>query len=316
MTTTRCIAIVVLATCTALKSLALPDRPAPGEPSNTQINLIIPGKLPGFQNHVLEIALHEYDPHVKNKEIVFDKYIDKAFRHATGTDTVRNFTLGAARSTKPGMQYFVTVAIYDARGMRTHLGEKDGVRSLCSVLTVGKPNQVNMLVRPAKPQDNVMDIADEIRKGNDIKASALAKARAVDFADLYDVENLYRPRTRKGMGWGSTPNNVPIPAQDALENKLRNLSRAVPLGFFQDENNNLEAAYWIAALAELTKVRDSEFQAGGKKTKMDWHNRSAQLRFEAVGLASAIAARDEAAVKARAQAIINACDQCHIVYRD
>src|SRR5262245_41850153 len=140
-----CVLCLIVSTAHfAQRASALPDRPAPGESSNTQINLIIPGKHPGFQNKVLETSRHQYDPHVKNKEIEFDKLVDKSFRHATGSDTMRNFTLGAARSTKPGMQYFVTIAIYDGRGKRTHVGEKDGVRGPCSVLTVGKPNQVNM----------------------------------------------------------------------------------------------------------------------------------------------------------------------------
>lgn len=319
MSMTRFTALVVSAACAALVARevnALPDRPAPGEPANTQVNVILPAKLAGFQNHTLEVTLYQFDPRVKDSEIAFDKHIDKAYRHVSGNDSARAISLGVARMTKPGMQYYVTVAIFDARGQRTHLGEKDGVRSNGGVLTAGKPNQVNMVLRPATKHDIVMDIADEIRKGNDVKASAVAKARAGDFLELYDVENLYRPRNRKGMGWGPTPPNVPTPAQDALENKLRNLARAVPVTFFQDEQNNLEAAYWIAALAELAKVRDSEFQVGGKKTKADWHNRMAQLRVEATQFAQAIAVRDEATLKTKAQTIINLCDQCHMVYRD
>jgi hypothetical protein len=49
MTTMRLLAIVVLATFAVVKAVALPDRPAPGEPSHTQVNLIIPG-INGFDS--------------------------------------------------------------------------------------------------------------------------------------------------------------------------------------------------------------------------------------------------------------------------
>jgi hypothetical protein len=182
------------------------------------------------------------------------------------------------------------------------------------VLSDGKANQVTMIVRQARVQDIVMDIADEIEKGNDAKAAKMAQARAKEFAELYDVMNLHRPRAKGGLGWGTTPGNVA--AQDGIEIKLRNLARAVPANFFQDLKNNEEAGYWIAAMAELTAARDADFRPMGMKTKADWHKKAALLRAEADLFVKAVTAQNVLAIQNSARAINNACNQCHAVYRD
>lgn len=314
VTGSRLAAILVGITLVVQLTPAVPIRPSREEPATTQVVVRVPDNVESFRNHHLEVALYEYDPGVKGVENLVDKHFDKKFNHNRGAQTTIVLTLGANARLKAGMHYHVTVAAFDPAGKRTHLGEKDSKRGTVHVLSDGKPNQVTMIVRPARVQDIVMDIADEIKKGNDAKAAKMAQARAKDFAELIDLEDLYRRRNTHGLGWGSTPGN--IAAQDGLEMKLRNLARVVPANFIQDAKNNEEAAYWIAAMAELTIARDSEFKPMGIKTKADWHKKAAAVRAEADVFAKAIAVNNVAAIQKSAAAINNACIQCHDVYRD
>lgn len=314
------IAMVLLAfTCAVLaqSALAVPDRPAPGDLARTQVSVFVPEKVESFQNGRLEVVLYEYDPRVPGREIEIEKHIDKAFRHNRGVTTVSAVTLGASAPMKPGMHYYVTVAAYDGAGKRTHLAEPDGKRGLAHVLasrSAPQPSQATMVLRPAGPRDIVMDIADEIKKGNAAKATALAKARSKDFEEICDVMNLYRLRPKGGMGWGSIRRDFPV--QDGLEMKLRILERGVPANFLRDAENNQESAYWIAALAELTVVRDIEFRPMGKKTEADWKQKATHFRTEADNFGKAIAAGNVAGIQKGAAALTNACNQCHHVYRE
>ena len=292
---------------------AVPDRHAPGSSANTQITLMIQADVDGFQNRRVEARLYEFDPRQLASEFEIDKRVE-TLNHVRGAETWRTFNLGAGGMVKPGKQYYVAVNLFDASGHRSHVGEKDGKRGDTFVLTAGKPRQITMVVRKATPRDVVHEIADEIRKGNDVKATKLAQVRAKYFDELYDIMSLYRPRSKRGMGWGSTPPLANVP--DGLEVKLTSLSRAVPANFAEDQSNNMDAGYWIAALAELTLARDSEFKPIGNKTKADWHQKSSLLRLEAMHFVKAAAARDADAIQKSARAINNACAQCHTVYRD
>ena len=47
----------------------------------------------------------------------------------------------------PGMSYYLTCFVIDAKTKRYLMGEKDGKRGLCKVLTGGNPNKVNLILR-------------------------------------------------------------------------------------------------------------------------------------------------------------------------
>ena len=47
----------------------------------------------------------------------------------------------------PGMSYYLTCFVIDAKTKRYLMGKKDGKRGLCKVLTGGNPNQVNLILR-------------------------------------------------------------------------------------------------------------------------------------------------------------------------
>lgn len=293
---------------------ALPDRPAPGTPAKTTVVVVVPGTVEPFQNRQLEVVLHEYDPRFKEKETVIDSHVNKGFGHAKGADSTIRLTLGANAMMKPAMHYYVTADVLQSGGKRMLIGEKDGKRQIYNLRTDGIANQVTMIFRKAKPQDIVLDIADEIRKGNNAKATKLAKARTNDFEDFYEVMNFFRPRTKGGMGWGATPGK--IPQQDALENRLLVLGRMLPMNFLEDEKSNEEAATWIAAIAELASAKEFDFRPMGKKNKADFQKKAAALRAEADGFARAIAQKNAAAIQQSARSVMQACYQCHEIYRD
>jgi hypothetical protein len=299
--------------CLCQAASGVPDRKAPGEPATTQVTILVPAAVDSFANHRLEVALHQFDPRGGDHETLIDVHIDKAFTHNRGVPNQLLVTIGAQAMTNPDMYYSVTVAAFNAHGKRSHLGELDGKRGLVQVLTAGKSNQVTVTLRQATPKDIVLDLADEIKRGNHVKVTAMAKARAKDFEELLDVEDLYRRRNKDGMGWGSTPG--PNGAQDGLEPKLFALSRAVPANFVQDAKNNEEAALWIQALAELVAVKP-DFKPMGKKTLADWEKKAAALRTEADAFAKAVAAQNVLAIRTSAQGVVNACTNCHIIYRD
>lgn len=298
-----------------IDALAIPIRPDRAPSASTQISVRVPAELASFQNQMLEVTLYEYDPLARGRETAIERHVDRAFRHTRGTETRSLITLGNNRPTMPGMAYYVTVAVYrNNDGKRMHLGEADGKRGPAHVLTDGKPNQVTMTLRVAKTADIVMDVADEIRKGNDAKAKLLAKARASDFEETFDLMDLNRRRNKRGLGWGSTPNASPN--LDSLEIMLINLGRAVPVGFLADAKNNEEAVSWIAAMAELTAARSGEVRPMGKKSKLDWEKKAAAVRAEVDVLGKAIAAKNVPAIQQSARAVINACSMCHDIYRD
>lgn len=293
---------------------AIPVRPARGEPATTLVVVQAPANLAPIPNRDLEVILWEIDPRVPGKEVMVEKHLQRAFRHAAGAETNQRITLGAHATAMPDMVYHVTVAVLDPFGKRTHLGEKNGVRGLASVPSEGKPSQITMVIRLAKPHDAVYEIADEIRRGNNVKATKLAEQRAKDFEELYDVMGLYRPRSKRGMGWGMTPG--PIPGQDGLESRLRQIERGIPANFLQMQADNEDAAYWIAALAELTASKPFDFGANGQKKKADFLQKAAALRREADRFAQAVHRKDMPTIQALARTINQACMDCHVVYRD
>jgi len=55
--------------------------------------------------------------------------------------------VGDASTIKPGMSYYITCFVLDANGKRQLMGEKDGKRGLCKVLTAGNPKKVTLILR-------------------------------------------------------------------------------------------------------------------------------------------------------------------------
>jgi hypothetical protein len=101
-----------------------------------------------FTGLELEIRLYEYHPFIAGKAAdLVGKFNQKKYSHNAGTETKTKFIVGDAATIKPGMVYYITCFVLDAKGKRILMGEKNGKRGLCKVLTGGNPNKVILILR-------------------------------------------------------------------------------------------------------------------------------------------------------------------------
>ncbi len=109
--------------------------------------VVVPADLASFDGQTLEVKLWQYDPLLADVSAdLFDELTVKDYSHKTGTVTNTKFELGKPNTVREDRAYYLTVFVTD-NGKRTHMGEKDGKRGLCNVLTRGNPPSVEMIVR-------------------------------------------------------------------------------------------------------------------------------------------------------------------------
>ena len=96
----------------------------------------------------LELRLYEYHPFIADKPAdLVAKLNLKDYAHKAGKETKTQFKVGEAGTIMAGMSYYLTCFVIDTKGKRYLMGEKDGKRGLCKVLTAGNPNKVNLILR-------------------------------------------------------------------------------------------------------------------------------------------------------------------------
>ena len=78
-----------------------------------------------------------------------DEFGVEKHSHKQGKNTETTFFVGAKLEPRQDRRYYITVFILKD-GKRTHIGEKDGKRGLCKVLTQGNPCSVMMIVRSVR----------------------------------------------------------------------------------------------------------------------------------------------------------------------
>ena len=131
--------------------------------------VVVPKSVSSFTGRTLEIRLYAYNPFLADVSAdLVEKRLQKKFAHTQGKDTTTKFVVGAKGKLNPKLRYYLTVFLLE-NGKRTHIGEKDGKRGLCKVLTGGNPNKVRIIARqvggPAKKSadsewsGSVMDLA-------------------------------------------------------------------------------------------------------------------------------------------------------------
>ncbi len=109
--------------------------------------IVIPADVASFDHRTLEVKLWQYDPFLADVSAdLFDELIVKGHSHEAGTVTKTKFELGKPDAVREDRAYYLTVFITQ-HGKRTHMGEKDGKRGLCKVLSRGNPSTVEMIVR-------------------------------------------------------------------------------------------------------------------------------------------------------------------------
>jgi hypothetical protein len=158
----------------------------------------------------------------------------------------------------------------------------------------------------------VRKIAELLEKGD--KAGAAKEAKDLAKADLDDIMHMFKPRKKKGIGVGKTPGAV-IP--DGIEQQLLKLGRDEPSqGSLNKEAAALEdMGYVTAAIMEISHAKPPE-KNEGKRTIKDWLMFSQEARDAALAFAADAKSKSSAAVHKGAEKVNNACNACHMVFRD
>ena len=118
------------------------------EPASTKVTgtVLTPKGVKDYSGLTLEVRLYEYHPFIADKaaDLVAKLNLEE-YTHKAGKETKTQFAL--AVKIMPGMSYYITCFVIDAKGKRYLMGEKDGKRGLCKVLTGGNPNKVKFILR-------------------------------------------------------------------------------------------------------------------------------------------------------------------------
>ena len=110
--------------------------------------VLTPKTVKDYDGLTLELRLYEYHPFIADKPAdLVAKLTLKDYAHKAGKETKTKITIGEAGKITAGMSYYLTCFVIDAKTKRYLMGEKDGKRGLCKVLTGGNPNKVNLILR-------------------------------------------------------------------------------------------------------------------------------------------------------------------------
>jgi len=110
--------------------------------------VVTPKTVKDYAALTLEVRLYEYHPFIADKPAdLVAKLNLKDYAHKAGKETKTQVKVGEAGTITAGMSYYLTCFVIDAKGKRYLMGEKDGKRGLCKVLTAGNPNKVNLILR-------------------------------------------------------------------------------------------------------------------------------------------------------------------------
>jgi hypothetical protein len=121
----------------------------PLDSAATRVNVLIPKTCASFDGQKLDLRLYEYDPLLADVGADLVGQVTLQVSHTQGTDSKLAIRLGQQHQLRPKRSYYVTLFILQGDA-RTHMGEQDGERGLCHVLTEGNPRQVTMIVRSLK----------------------------------------------------------------------------------------------------------------------------------------------------------------------
>jgi hypothetical protein len=158
----------------------------------------------------------------------------------------------------------------------------------------------------------VRKVADMLAKGDKADAAKLAKDLAKN-ADLDDIMHLFKLRKKKGIGVGKTPGAV-VP--DGIEPQFLKLGRDEPsqASLKREAGALADMGYVTAAIMQVAHAKPPE-KDQGKRTIKDWLTFSEETRDACLAFAEA-AKKSPAEVHKAAEKVNNACNNCHMVYRD
>jgi hypothetical protein len=135
-----------------------------------------------------------------------------------------------------------------------------------------------------------------------------------DLLDLDEVEMLYKPRVRGGLGVGPpvAGNN-----RDGIEFRVMALARKAPTPaeLDADAEHIARAAAVTAAMADLLDAYTPDKKMG-QKDPNDWKLRLGEMRTAAAALEAAARDKHPNRVRAAAAKLQTSCAECHNVFRD
>lgn len=145
---TRTVGFAVLAASLLAPAAPADDKKDDKKPDTTTKvtgTIVIPKELPSFTGRVVELKLFAYDPRVAGKAAdLVDTVELKDFKHETGTETKKEFTIGAKGERKANTSYYLTAFVLAGKG-RTHIGQCDHVKEpFNKVITDGNPREVTV----------------------------------------------------------------------------------------------------------------------------------------------------------------------------
>ncbi len=122
----------------------------PADSARVSGDVYVPETLDSFAGLTLQLQLWEYDPRADSPASLFDRLELGPAEHTRGRDSASPFVLGETAQggkIRPGMRYYLTCFLIDG-SRRTHIGEPEGERGICRVLTEGHPREVKLIIRP------------------------------------------------------------------------------------------------------------------------------------------------------------------------
>ncbi|HZZ81959.1 MAG TPA: hypothetical protein VFE62_25900, partial [Gemmataceae bacterium] len=79
--------------------------------------------------------------------------------------------------------------------------------------------------------------------------------------------------------------------------------------------NNEEAAYWVAAIIEISKYKGPEKDMAGGKTKKAWADFCKSTGEASAAFAKASASKNAANIKSAADKLYSTCVNCHSKFK-
>ena len=158
----------------------------------------------------------------------------------------------------------------------------------------------------------VNKIADMLEKKDTAGAEKAAQALAKKVEDIVEVMDLFKPRSKGGIGVGAKAGAV-VP--DGIEQFLLKIGRDTPTAKEMKDTAALtRMAYVSGAIAEVAhaKVPDKDL---GKKTRKAWMGYSKEFRESWSDMVTAAKGKSAAQVKTAAVKMNNSCANCHGVFK-
>lgn len=135
------VAVLATASCADDKK----DDKKPDTTTKVTGTVVVPKELASFAGRTVELRLYAHDPRIAGKAAdLVDTVEVKDFKHETGTETKKEFTIGAKGELKANTSYYLTAFVLDGKD-RTHIGQCDHVKEpFNKVIADGNPREVTV----------------------------------------------------------------------------------------------------------------------------------------------------------------------------